>query len=86
MQKKAIRIITHSNYREHTAPLFKNLGILPFDKILEQAELTFMHSVEFNYAPIAFANTWIKNNEHNMGHNLRNENEYLLAHPRIVFF
>jgi hypothetical protein len=86
VQKKAIRIITHSNYNDHTAPLFRRLGILPFDKIIEQSKLNFMHSIEFNYAPSAFANTWTKNNERNIGHELRNENDYVLPYPRIEFF
>jgi hypothetical protein len=40
VQKKAIRIITNSNYNEHTAQLFRNLNILPFDKIIEQANIS----------------------------------------------
>ncbi len=35
VQKKAICIITNSTYNEHTTPLFKNLGILRFDKLTE---------------------------------------------------
>jgi hypothetical protein len=46
-----------------------------------------MHfSIEFNYAPSAFANTWTKNNERNIGHELRNDNDYVLTYPRIEFF
>jgi hypothetical protein len=86
VQKKAIRIITNSNYNDHTAPLFQSLCILPFDKIIEQAKLLFMHSVEFNYAPSTFNNTWTKNNERNMEIELRNNDEYVLPHPRIEFF
>ncbi len=86
VQKKAIRIITHSNYNEHTAPIFYRLGILPYDKIIEQAKLTFMHSIEYNYAPKAFMNTWFKNNDRNTGHALRNDNEFVLPHPRIELF
>jgi hypothetical protein len=86
VQKKAIRIITNSNYNEHTGPLFKNLGILRFDKLIEQAKLTFMQSITYNYAPQTFANTWIKNNDRNTGHNLRNDEDYLLPHPRVEFF
>jgi hypothetical protein len=85
VQKKAIRIITNSNYNEHTGPLFKNLGILRLDKLIEQAKLTFMHSITYNYAPLTFANTWIKNNDRNTGHNLRNDEDYLLPHPRVEF-
>ncbi len=60
VQRKAIHIITHSNHNDHTGPLFKNLGILPFDNIIEQSKLTLMNIIEFNYAQWAFENTWIK--------------------------
>lgn len=86
VQKKAIRVITHSRYNDHTAPLFAGLSILPFDKIIEQSKLLFMHSIEYNYAPKAFASTWQKNSERNIGHELRNENDYYLPHPRLEFF
>jgi hypothetical protein len=35
-----------------------------------------------NYVPRAFANCWTENNKRNIGHMLRNEDEYLLSHPR----
>jgi hypothetical protein len=86
IQKKAVRIITHSRYNDHTAPLFANLAILPYEKIIEMSKLMFMHSIEYNYAPCAFANTWQKNSDRNTGHVLRNENDYALPIPRIEFF
>jgi hypothetical protein len=46
----------------------------------------FMHSIEYNYAPAAFLNTWHKNSQRNTGHELRNENDYTLPVPRIEFF
>ncbi len=52
VHKKAIRIITHIHYNEHISPLFVrlgNVGILPYDKILEHSKLTFMRSIEYNY-------------------------------------
>jgi hypothetical protein len=45
-----------------------------------------MHSVEYNYTPRTFLNTWRKNNERNTGHALRNEADYVLPFPRIEFF
>jgi len=51
LQKKAIRIVKSVNYNEHTAPLFKSLKILPFDKIIYEHKLKFMHSIYNNYAP-----------------------------------
>jgi hypothetical protein len=86
IQKKAVHIITHSRYNDHTAPLFANLAILPYEKIIEMSKLMFMHSIEYNYAPCAFANTWQKNSDRNTGHVLRNENDYALPIPRIEFF
>ena len=43
--KKAIRIVAKANYTAHTAPIFTELNILPVDKLITQAKLTFMHSV-----------------------------------------
>jgi hypothetical protein len=45
-----------------------------------------MHSIEFNYGARAFANTWVKNSERNLGHELRNDNDYFLPQPRIEMF
>jgi len=36
LQKKIIRIVTNSPYRAHSEPLFKQLKILPFFKLIEQ--------------------------------------------------
>ncbi len=59
-QKKAIRIITRSNYNNHTGPLFKELKILPDDKLSRQAKLNFMHSIEYKYAMESFSGIWEK--------------------------
>ncbi len=40
-----ICVISKENYNAHTAPLFKHLGILSFDKLILQARLNFMHSI-----------------------------------------
>jgi hypothetical protein len=86
LQKKAIRVISKENHNAHTAPLFKHLGILPFDKLILQARLNFMHSIEYNYAPPTFLNSFIKNNNRNIDHNLRNVNDFLIPFARIDFF
>jgi hypothetical protein len=51
LQKKAIRIIFKEKANAHTSPLFKEAGILPFEKLILQARLNFMHSIEYKYAP-----------------------------------
>jgi hypothetical protein len=45
IQKKAIRIITGSTYNAHTAPLFLQHNILPYDNLITFSQLMFMHSV-----------------------------------------
>ena len=42
---KAICVITGSAYNAHTGPLFISQKILPFENIIKQAKLFFMHSV-----------------------------------------
>ncbi len=39
IQKKAIRIITGSNYNAHTAPLFLQQKILPFESIVKSMDI-----------------------------------------------
>jgi hypothetical protein len=92
VQKKAIRLITKSKYNAHTAPLFLELKILPFDKIIKQGKLIFMHSINFQYAPKAFTNIWTKNGSRqgdlnqNLNLNLRNDNLFKIPAPRIELF
>jgi hypothetical protein len=86
IQKKAIRTITKSNYNAHTLPLFIANKILPFEKIVKNSKLLFMHSIYHEYAPISFHGTWQKNNERQLSQNLRNENEFTLPVPRIELF
>jgi len=82
IQKKAIRIMTQSTYNAHTNPLFKKHKILPYDLLIKQAQLTFMHSIEHNLAPASFANTWVKNATREPNLNLRNANDFHLPQPR----
>jgi len=86
VQKKAIRVITNSSFNAHTGPLFINHSILPFEMLIQQAQLLFMHSIEYNYAPPSFDDTWTKNNAHDPTINLRNANDYTLIHPRTETF
>ena len=86
IQKKAIRIVTNSSYNAHTNPLFKLHKILPYDLLIKQAQLTFMHSIEHKLAPASFDNTWIKNWEREPELNLRNANDFHLPQPRTETF
>jgi hypothetical protein len=86
IQKKAIRTIDKQKYNEHTAPIFKRLHILPFNKLIEFAKLKFMHSITYNYAPLSFRNTWELNSQRNTDHNLRNNDHFYVPIPRIELF
>ena len=43
LQKKAIRMITNSNYRSPSAPLFLQLQVLPVDELVSLSCLIFMY-------------------------------------------
>jgi hypothetical protein len=85
-QKKAIRIITNSSYNAHTAPLFERLHILPLEKVITQAKLTFMHTIYYEYAPASFTNTWQTQAQRNPDLNLRNATDIYVPFPRIDLF
>jgi hypothetical protein len=81
VQKKAIRIMTGSAYNSHTKPLFIQHNILPFPKLILQSQLTFMHAIEYNYAPSSFRNIWPKNREREPAINLRYADDYFIPMP-----
>ena len=86
MQKKAIRIVTQSHYRAPTATIFEKHKILKYQDIITQAKLTIMHSHFYEYGPIAFRDTWIKNANREMEYALRNSNNYIVPRPKIELF
>jgi len=86
VQKKALRIMTGSNYNAHTAPLFIQHKILPFEKLLKFGNLSFMHSINYKYAPKSFDQTWLKNDEVRGDLNLRNNCLFSIPAPRTESF
>ena len=83
LQKKIIRIITLSGYRDHTEPLFKRLRIMPFRKLIYNSQMTIMHSIHHKYSPESLHNIFPSNNNRNLGYELRNNEDYSI--PRIRF-
>jgi hypothetical protein len=80
-QKKAVRIICNANARAHTNPIFKELKILPIEKMLEFSKLKFMHLYHNNKQPLSFSNMWITNQQRNPERRLRNNDCYdILPH------
>lgn len=74
-QKEAIRIISRAGYRDHTAPLFAQLKILPLDMQIRHAMAKFMHQFSFNKLPISFADTWTTNRQRTPDRELRNADQ-----------
>jgi len=56
LQKKALRIITFSNYCSHSTPLFHDLGMLKLDDLIFLNTALFMHDYHSNALPSAFIN------------------------------
>jgi hypothetical protein len=40
-----------SSYNAHTAPVMLKYQILPFELLIKQFQFSFMHSIEYKYAP-----------------------------------
>jgi len=74
-QKQAIRTISLSGYRDHTAPILKKLKILPLEKLIIFNRTKFMHNYLNNKLPLSFSETWIKNRDRNLNLNLRNAHD-----------
>ena len=80
-QKQAIRTICNAGYRDHTGPLFKKLGILPLDNLIQYSQLKFMHAFHHGKLPFSFNETWIPNRIRNPEIVLRNaDNLYVPPH------
>ena len=86
MQKKAVRLISGSRYNAHSEPIFKELGILPLNKIIEFFNLQFMHNFVQGFLPISFNNVWVTNEERrpeNSHHILRNSSALTIPFTRL---
>jgi len=75
LQKRIIRVITNSDYRAHTSQLFRNLGLLKYEDILNYKTAIFMYKLEHNDMPDAFSN-FIPKNQQRQSYRLRNRGDY----------
>ena len=85
LQKKALRIISQSNYNAHTAPLFKKHDILKLDDQISYSKLVFFFDYLKNRLPATFNNIWFKNGERH-GYQLRTDNTYHIPWCRLKSF
>lgn len=79
-QKMALRTITNSAYRAHTAPLFIELKILPLEQQITYARLKFMHKFHHGNLPPSFFEHWTTNRVRNPERELRNANDLTIIH------
>ena len=70
IQKKALRIITDSEYLAHTAPLFKRLYILKFEGMMKQQLASLMWDQDHELLPSSFS-SFFKPISEIHGHNTR---------------
>ena len=79
LQKKALRVISKSNYNSHTEPILKQLKIL---KLRDQYELNvtlFMHKYINNKLPSSFQNIFKLNHQVQINHNTRQANQMYIS-------
>ena len=63
LQKAAMRIMTFSEFRAHSEPLFKKLEILKFQDSITVNNCIFVHDYLNNKLPESFTNTFLRTDE-----------------------
>ncbi len=82
LQKKAIRIISNTDYLAHSSKLFLNLKLLKLDDIITFKLGTFMNKLKYNKLPSVIPHMFVSN-ENIHSHNTRNKNGYLIPSVKI---
>jgi len=82
LQKKALRIVSDSNYRSHSAPLFKRYNQLNVYDIYKLDRIIFMYKHFHNQLPVAF-NTFFTKHVH--VYQTRNTDNYILPKTKTKF-
>ena len=83
LQKKAIRIISNSNYNAHTSPLFKSLKIMPLESITKFTKLQILYDYKTGNLPKSFDNKWCTVEERINRAPLRNSDLFDIPYCRI---
>jgi hypothetical protein len=63
LQKSAMRIMTFSEFRAHTEPLFKKLQILKFSDCISVNNCSFVYDYFNNTLPASFTNTFLRTDD-----------------------
>ena len=80
---KSLKALYYALVHPH---LFLANKILPFEKLMLQSKLLFMHSIHYEYAPKSFHNIFTKNLSREINYELRNADAYLVPAARIELF
>ena len=83
LQKKALRICTHSNYFSHSDPIFYDLRTLKVNDIHTLQSAIFMLKSNLNMLPSTFSNFFTHNN-HIHSYSTRQSNDFHLNNPKII--
>ena len=83
LQKRAVRAITNSDYRAHSAPLFSKLKILDIYQINTFLKTKFMYFYHNNLLPPLFFNLFLTNSQIH-GYSTRTANNYRVHHCRTI--
>ena len=77
LRKKCIRNVALKNFRAHTEPIFKNLGILKFTDKLSYCRSVFMHQYRHNKLPPSFTGIFSETTMSNRFQSRHNDYNYL---------
>ena len=77
LQKKIVRIICGLGYRDSTADYFRELNILPLDKLIEYNVCKLMFDYRNRKLPSSFTGTWKLNSEMHE-RTLRNNDDFFI--------
>jgi hypothetical protein len=84
-QKAVIRTISHAKYNSHSAPLFKNLQILPLNMLIQLHLVKIMYYFKNGKLPEGLKNTWMTGRDQNLvagGPQLRNADDFIVPYSR----
>ena len=84
-QKRAVRIISNSNYNAHTVPIFKLLNILPISEQMKYSNLQIMYDYINHKLPCSFDHIWQRNNQR-ADRLLRNARSFDIPYVRLQSF
>ncbi len=84
IQKKIVRIITFSTYLAHTDPIFKDLSILPIQKLYLHRVGIFMYKYSFGTMPQVMSELYTKQHEIH-SHDTRNANNFYISSGTDIF-